>query len=113
MNEERAPEPILPDSWTTKEVIADLKQDLVGHLNKQDVTLGEISSKVDSKADKADLVAIALKIDGHGERITSLENHRLESIASRQFRNKVWAVVGTVCGILAILAGSLIAAFVH
>jgi len=113
MSEELAPHAILSDSWSVKEVVADLKADIVGHLDKQDLTLSEISTKVDSKADKADLIAIGFKIDGHGERITTLEQHRLEQVASTQFRHRVWAVIGTVGGILAILAGSLIATFVH
>ena len=113
MAEELAPHAILSDSWSAKEVFADMKADIVSHLDKQDLTLGEIITKVDSKADKADLIAIGLKIDGHGERITTLEQHRLEQVASTQFRHRVWAVIGTVGGILAILAGSLIATFVH
>ena len=101
------------ESWSVKEVVADLKSDLISHLDKQDSILTEISAKVDSKADRADVVLLGTKIDGHAERITSLENHRTEQLASTQFRHRVWAVIGTVGGILAILAGSLIAAFVH
>lgn len=124
MLDDHAPEPILPESWSVKEVVADLKADLkagqtalkadiVEHLDKQDITLGEISTKVDSKADKADLLVLTSKIEGHGTRITTLEQHRLDQLAAKQFHNRMWAVVGTIGGILAVLAGSLIAAFVH
>ncbi len=107
------PPVFLPDTWTVKEVVADLKADLVDHLDRQDDTLAEISTKVDSKADKADLVVLGVKIDGHGQRITVLEGHKLDLDASARFRKRVWYVVGTVAGILAIVAGSLIAAFVR
>lgn len=113
MSAESAPDSLFPESWSVKEVVADLKQDLVGHLDKQDAVLHEISAKVDSKADKTDVVLLGAKIDGHAERITTLEQHRAETLAATQFRHRVWAVIGTVGGILAILAGSLIAAFVH
>lgn len=104
---------LVPETWSVKEVVADLKADLIGHLDKQDVTLSDISHKVDGKADKADVATLGAKIDGHAARIGSLEDHRKEQIAATQFRHRVWAVIGTVGGILAILAGSLIAAFVH
>ena len=101
------------ETWTVKEVVSDMKTDLVSHLDKQDLKLDDISLKIDNKADKADVAALAAKIDGHGERITTLEQHRLDDLASKRFRNRVWTVIGSVSGILAILAGSLIAAFVH
>ena len=106
-----------PDTWTVKEVVADLKTDIVGHLNKQDGMLVEIDRKVDGKADKADLVNLATEVrvgfDDHGKRITKLEEHRLDTEASKRFRTRAWAVAGTIGGILAIIAGSLIAAYVH
>jgi len=113
MAEELAPHAILPESWSVKEVVADLKKDLIDHLDKQDTTLGEISSKVDTKADKSDLVVLGTKIESHGTRITTLEQHRLDQIVTKQFHNKMWAVMGSIGGILAVLAGSLIAAFIH
>lgn len=105
--------PLLPDTWTVKEVVADLKSDLVGHLTVQDGMLREIDRKVDSKADKADLLALGIKIDGHGSRITALEEHRLDTVASKRFRNRAWTVAGSIAGVLAILGGALIGAFVH
>lgn len=113
MAEELAPHAILPESWSVKEVVADLKKDLLAHLDRQDVALSEISLKVDSKADKADLVLLGVKIDGHSQRISSLEDARGEETANRQFRRRVWAAVATVSGIVAILVSSLIAAHVH
>ena len=113
MAEELAPHAILPESWSVKEVVADLKKDIITHLDKQDTTLGEISTKVDGKADKADVLLLGTKMDSHGQRITVLEQHRLDQLAAKQFRNRLWAVVGTVGGILAVIAGSLIAAYVH
>lgn len=108
MAEELAPRAILPESWSVKEVVADLKKDLVDHLDKQDTTLGEISRKVDSKADKADLVVLGIKIEGHGERISQLEQHRTEQLAASQLHRRLWAAVGTVGGIVAILIAGLI-----
>ena len=108
-----APLSLLPDTWTVKEVVADLKSDIITHLNKQDSVLTEIDRKVDGKADKADLIALGVKIDGHGNRISSLEEHRTEVESSKKFRNRVWAVVGSVAGIAAIIIGSLIGAHFH
>lgn len=96
------------DSWSAKEVFADLKTDILGHLDKQDAVLGEISSQLGSKADKADVVLLGVKIDGHGERILKLEQHKTEQLASTQLRRRIWTVVGTVGGILAILFAGLI-----
>lgn len=97
-----------PDTWTTKEVIADLKSDLVDHLNKQDGALADISKKVDTKADKADLFVLSQKIDGQGARITKLEDYRTEETAIRKSRLRLWATAGAAAGIAATLAGSLI-----
>lgn len=124
MAEELAPHSILPESWSVKEVVADLKADLkadqastktdiVSHLVKQDEMLTAISTKVDGKADKADLLALGTKIDGHGQRITTLEEHRTEELANSRFRRRVWAAIASVAGILAVLLGSLIAAHAH
>ena len=110
---DQAPMPILPETWTVKEVVADLKSDLIDHLDKQDNVLREIDRKVDSKADKADLVALGVKIDGHGSRIASLEEHRTEQESSKKFRNRAWAVAGTITSISAIIIGSLIGAHFH
>ena len=114
---DRAPEPLLPDTWTVKEVVADLKADLVSHLDRQDSTLAEISTKVDSKADRADVQALSIKFenkfDGHERRLITLEDHKIDNEASSKFRRRAWTVVGTVVGVFAILGGSLIAAFVH
>ena len=38
---------LVPETWSVKEVVADLKADLIGHLDKQDVTLSDISHKVE------------------------------------------------------------------
>lgn len=113
MATEEPPAPLVSETWTTKEVIADLKADLVGHLNKQDSTLAEISTKVDSKADKSDLMLLSQKIDTHGVRITTLEEHRLEVESSKRFRNRVWAVVGSAAGVAAIIIGALIDSHIH
>jgi hypothetical protein len=94
-------------------VVADLKADLVKHLDKQDVVLVSIDRRLDSKADKLDLAALGNKLDGHATRLTTLEQHRADDLSARRTRNRIWAAVGSVAGILAIIAGSLIAAFVH
>jgi len=105
------------ESWSTKEVVADMKSDLVAHLNKQDAVLGSIDRKVDAKADKADLVNLTTEVrigfDGHGNRLTVLEEHRLETLASKKFRNRAWAVAGTAAGVAAIIIGALIDSHIH
>ena len=113
MMDEPAPASVLPDTWTVKEVVADLKSDLVTHLNNQDKALQEIAVSINGKADKSDVVALGVKIDAHGQRITSLEEHRADLDSNKKFRNRAWAAVGTVAGIAAIIIGSLIAAHVH
>ena len=113
MSDEQAPPSAFPETWSVKEVVADLKSDIVTHLNKQDDMLTDISLKVDSKADKADLIPIVTKLDTHGHRITALEEHRQDIEANRRFHNRAWAVAGSVGGLLAIIAAALITAFVH
>lgn len=113
MSENPTPSALLPDSWTTKEVVADLKKDLIDHLDKQDTTLADISHKVDGKADKADLVELGNKLDRQGDRLSTLEQHRVDDLAGRRFRNRVWSVVGSVAGIAAIIVGAFIGARVH
>ena len=104
------PVPVIDDRWSVKEVVADLKHDIVAHLDKQDVTLADIRNDVSGKADKADVVSLGAKIDGHAQRITTLEEHRADDLSSKRFRTRVWAVIGSVSGIAAIIVGSLISA---
>ena len=110
-----APHAILPDTWTVKEVVADLKQDILQHLNKQDDMLAEIDRKVDSKADKSDLQALSGELKSHiasdDRRLTILEEHKVANESSARFRKRAWYVVASVASILAIIGGSLIAAF--
>jgi hypothetical protein len=114
---EQAPTALLPDLWTVKEVIADLKSDLVSHLDKQDVSLVEIVSRLDGKADKADVVNLGAELHAHVQtderRLSILEDHKINVEASARFRKHTWTIVGSIITILAILGGSLIAVLVH
>jgi hypothetical protein len=95
-----APADLLPDQWTVKEVVADLKTDILGRMDKQDFVLQDISTKVDGKADKADLVALVTKAEGHADRIRDLESWRLSAA-----RN--WAALGVAVVALSGLFGGL------
>ena len=111
------PPSAFPETWTVKEVVADLKTDIVGHLNKQDLVLNDIRTAVDSKADKSDLVELAAEVrlhaqadakgfEDHGQRIQTLEE-------SRAFRTKAWIVVGSAAGTVAIIVGAVLAILFH
>jgi hypothetical protein len=108
---EEAPAPLLPDTWTVKEVVADLKSDIVKHLDRQDTLLREISNKVDSKADRADLIELGHQVQLHGiadaanfkeqsGRIQDLEGWRQSSV-------RLWAGAGVVLVAMAGLLGGL------
>jgi hypothetical protein len=109
VSDERAPESLIPESWTAKEVIADLKRDIVHRFDQQDDVLDDISKKVDGKADKADVVSLGLEMKSLGDRVGKLEEHHVEETAAAQFRHRVWAAIGSVAGIIAIIVGSIIA----
>jgi hypothetical protein len=107
------------ESWSIKEVFADLKTDFSAHLDKQDATLDKqyvalnvIDTKLDSKADRSEVLAMATEFrtghQDHGRRITVLEQHRSDDLAGRRTRNRIWAAVGSGTGIVAIIVGSLI-----
>jgi hypothetical protein len=104
--------PLLPDTWTVKEVVADLKSDLVSHLNKQDEVLTAIDRKIEAKADKADVIALGGTLTTHivesGIRLTTLEEHRASVEMSRRFRNRVWAVAGSVATLVVVILAALI-----
>lgn len=89
-------------SYTVKEV-----------LDEQTALLRGIDKKVDEKASKADLAVLDTKIEGHGGRITVLEQHQHITEASRRWRNKAWGVAGTIGGIAAVIVAGLISALHH
>lgn len=105
------------DTWTTKEVFTDLKSDIMGRFDKQDVALVDIRHELSNTATKDDLRQVHRRIDGierdHGGRITALEVHHGDETAVRSHKRRVWAVAGTVAGIAAIIGGSLLGALVH
>lgn len=81
--------------------------------DQQNQLLRGIDKKVDSKADKADLIPIVADLGRHDGRITVLENNNTQFEAMRSQRRRIWTVIGSIAGIAAVLGGSLIAAFVH
>ena len=90
-------------SYTVKEI-----------LDEQTGLLRTIDSKVDTKADKADLIPLLSRLDNHHERIVVLEDERksdrtAQAVKSR-FRRNVWLAVSAVC---VPLATALIIVFVH
>lgn len=102
-----------PDSWSPKEFYTELKGDLTHRLDRQDDMLTGIRGALDGKADKADVAILGSRLDGHGERLDSLEVHRQEVEQARAFRRRAWAVAGSVAGLLAVIGAGLITAFVH
>ena len=117
MPDPRPPASEVHETWTVKEVVADLKSDLVSHLNQQDGKLDDIDLKLDGKADKTDVVSLATEFrtghEDHSKRLTVLEQHRLDDLSSRRTRNRVWAVCGSIAGVAAIIIGALIDAHIH
>lgn len=74
-------------------------------LDEQTKLLRGIDSKVDGKADKSDVTNLAQKIDGHGDRILTLENWRTTN-------TRFFAGAGVLGMIAATVVGSLVAAHV-
>ena len=133
MTDQSAAPAILPDSWSVKEVVADLKADIHKRLDYQDELLHDIATNVAQKADKTDLVGLSAKLDTkadktdlvgltvkrdlqfatidhaltqHDGRIGTLEQHH-------DTHTRAWYVIGVIATICAILAGSLLAVFLH
>lgn len=92
MAEELSPQTTV--SYTVREV-----------LDEQTTLLRSIDHKVDSKADKSDLVELVHEVKGHGERITTLETWRA-------WNAKLWAASGVLLLAIAGVLGSLISAHV-
>jgi hypothetical protein len=105
----------MPDSEVGEQstVSYTVKELLDGHTT----ILRSIDSKLDGKADKADVLEVENRLAQHVAadqiRLSALEDHRLAVEAARHFRNRAWAIVASIAGILAVVGGSLIAALVH
>ena len=69
-------------------------------LEEQTGLLRQIDSKVDGKADKADLIPIMNKLETHDTRLLSIEDERktekVRSDARAAARRRVWAFVAAV-----------------
>jgi len=96
-------------TYTVKEVIQDLKGDLVHRFDKiddrlvaQDDVMSDIKRDIANTATKADVAAVHKRIDAlDGDlspRVQRLEDHQVH-------RGRVWAVVGSVALIIATVAG--------
>jgi hypothetical protein len=96
-NREAAPD-LLPDSWSTKEVVADLKHDILGRFDKQDATLQDIARSVDGKADKADVQVLAAEHRTLADRLLVLETWRLQSARLRNTALICMGIGATVLG---------------
>ena len=64
------------DTWTAKEVFADLKTDLTSHLLRQDQILTRIDRRLDDTMTKADGREIHERIDLLDRRTSKLEDER-------------------------------------
>jgi len=121
--DEQTPPALLPETWSVKEVVADLKKDLVEHLDRQDVTLAQIDRKVDTKADKADLVTLTVRLDKrindldsntsaslkiHDVAIRTVSEQIVERVAVERARRRVWAAIGTGALVAATLFGGFL-----
>lgn len=75
-------------------------------LGAQTETLVRIETKLDGKADKSDLIAVASEVRDHGQRITSLEEgHRT--------RRRAWATAGYVALIVGGFSSAAVALIIH
>lgn len=105
------------ETYTVKEVISDLKTDLVGRFDKVDHRLESIDRRVDTTATKEDIREVHQRIDGletdHGHRIQKLEDHHSEVEAVNGHKRRLWAVAGAAALIVATVGAALIAALVH
>jgi prophage DNA circulation protein len=108
----QAPMPILPETWTVKEVIADFKTVMGDRMDKQDGMLMEIDRKVDSKADKADVQAVVASVVDLTRRTIVLEQHKTETESARRFRNRAWAIAGSIASVLALGGAALLSGLV-
>lgn len=90
----------MSDTWTAKEVFADLKTDLMGRLDKQDVVLDHIERRLDNTATKEDIHAVHQRIDGVEGRIVPLEQAAADEKAVEQSRARFRANLAWVAGIL-------------
>lgn len=112
-----SPAPADTEGWSVKEYVADLKKDMRGRFDSQDVLLHEINTKMDTKAEKADVAALTVKRDAqlacigttlnnHGTRIATLEHHHNTG-------RRTWAVIGAIAGTLLTVAAIIAAAVIH
>lgn len=102
------------ETYTVKEVIADLKGDLVGRFDKVDTRLESIDRRVDTTATKEDVREVSQRVDGleraHDLRISSLEDWRVadRAVAARRTvttTTQRWAIgIGATCA-AALVAG--------
>jgi hypothetical protein len=74
-------------------------------LAEQTALLRSIDTKVDSKMDRADGIALAERLNGHGDRILTLENWRTTN-------TRFFAGAGVLGMIVATIIGALIASHV-
>lgn len=85
-------------------------------LGEQTTLLRSIDKKVDTKADKADLMALWSRIDNHDGRIKTIETAREAEgavvTARVKTRNRLWGAGAVFVGAMATLVGSLIGAHV-
>ncbi len=102
------------DVWTPKEVFADLKADLNARLDKQDVVLSRIESRLDNTATKDDVRELHERVDGVHDRVLKIEDERDNLHAVAAARSRVWRRVWvTLTAVGVPLGASLILVYVH
>lgn len=89
------------DTWTAKEVFADLKGDIMGRFDKQDKTLVALGNRLDNTATKDDIAHLTLRVDGHEGRITTLETDTMTVGAVSVHKRETWKVAGYVAALIA------------
>jgi len=94
--------------YTVKEVIQDLKGDLVHRFDKMDTRLESIDNRLDNTATKEDVAVVHKRIDD----LSGDLNPRVSALETSQSHRRInWKVASAIGGILAVLATAIIPHF--
>lgn len=107
------------DTWSAKEVFADLKKDIIHRFDRTDQTLESIDRRLDNAATKDDVSQIHRRIDGLetavNDRLVPLEQQADAEKAVEQNRGRFRANLAWVAGLAgaAAMVASVLIILVH